>query len=153
MKAKLSCIILFAVTVLIACKQDHYFSEYKSVDIKSWKSTDTLFYVLDIEDSKALYDIAVSVRHQKNYEFSNLWLNIIDNYSNLKTAFRLEVPLFKKDGNPFGKVSGSLCTQNMPFQKNIKFPKPGKYKIRIVQLMRKDPLDGISDIGIIVDKK
>ena len=153
MRTKLSGIVFFIVIALSACKQNHYFSEYKPVDINSWKSADTLLYVLDIDDSKALYDIAISVRHQKNYEFSNLWLNIIDNYSNINTTFRLEVPLFKKDGKPYGRVSGSLCTQNMPFQKNIKFPKSGKYKIKVVQLMRKDPLDGISDIGVIVDKK
>jgi len=137
----------------MACEQKHFYNEYKAVNVKAWQSTDTLIYSINIDDANALYDIAVSVRYQKDYEFSNIWLSIVDSYSKANETFRLEVPLFKKDGKPYGKVSGSLCTQTIPFQKQIRFPKTGQYKIKLVQLMRKDPLDGISDIGIIIDKK
>ena len=66
--------------------------------MKNWKPTDTLKYLVDIEDINSLYDISISVRHQKEYEFSNLWLNVIDTYSSVKETFRLEVPLFKNTG-------------------------------------------------------
>lgn len=146
-------VIFIFILFCMSCEQKYFYNEYKAVNVKAWQSTDTLIYSINIDDANALYDIAVSVRYQKDYEFSNIWLSIVDSYSKANETFRLEVPLFKKDGKPYGKVSGSLCTQTIPFQKQIRFPKTGQYKIKLVQLMRKDPLDGISDIGIIIDKK
>lgn len=136
-----------------SCEQKHFYNEYKTVDVKSWKSTDTLNFDVEIPDSTSVFNVALSVRHQKTYEFSNLWLNVITGFGNETRSRRLEVPLFKNDGKPYGKSSGSLCTQTIPFEKEIRFPAKGKYRISLIQLMRKDPLDGISDVGIIMDKK
>ncbi|MCB0507541.1 MAG: gliding motility lipoprotein GldH [Chitinophagales bacterium] len=132
-----------------ACTSSHFYNEYKSVDTKNWKSTDTLTFDVEIEDIQANYNILVSVRHQKTYEFSNLWLT----YFLENQPAKIEVPLFKLDGKPYGESSGSLCTQTIPLKSNFHFPKKGKNIIKVVHLMRKDPLDGVSDIGIIIDKK
>lgn len=146
-------LIIFITTLFcIACEQKHFYNEYKPVDVNAWKSTDTLSYLFDVKDINASYDLSISIRYQNNYEFSNIWLSISDIIDAEKTV-RFNVPLFKKDGKPYGEKSGSLYTQTMPFQKQIKFSKAGKYNIKLVQLMRKDPLDGISDVGIIIDKK
>ena len=145
--------LLSSILFFSSCEKKYFYSEYQSVNVKNWKSTDTLKYLVDIEDVNSLYDISISVRHQKEYEFSNLWLNVIDTYSSVKETFRLEVPLFKNTGKPYGESSGSLCTQTIKFQKNIRFPKKGKYEIKIVQLMRKEPLIGIADVGIIIETK
>jgi gliding motility-associated lipoprotein GldH len=138
---------------ILCCTQKHFYSEYKTVDSKNWSSNDTLKFKVDIADSNAVYDVAVSVRYQKTYEFSNVWLNIFTQYADVKKSARLEVPLFKNDGKPYGESSGSLCTQTISFQKQLTFPQTGTYIISVVQLMRKDPIDGISDVGIIIDKK
>jgi len=146
-------ILLISIVFSTACTQKHFYNEYKSVNTKAWNVIDTLTFLVNIDDANAYYDVAVSVRYQKDYEFSNIWLNIIASYTENNKPIRLEVPLFKKDGKPYGKVSGSLCTQTVPLQTKIKFPKVGKYRIKMVHLMRKDPLDGISDVGVIIDKK
>jgi gliding motility-associated lipoprotein GldH len=141
------------ITVLaISCKQKHFYSSYQSVDVKSWKSTDTLNFTVDVPVENSTYAYAVSVRHQKDYEFSNLWLKVLVKGNSIDTSFRFEVPLFKVDGKPYGKSSGSLCTQNMPLKTITGINKKGKYQISIIQLMRKDPLNGIEDIGLIIDK-
>ena len=153
MKKSISYIFIISLFTFYSCKPTHFYNDFKTVDVKGWKSSDTLRYAVDMDDSNANYDILVSIRHQKTYEFSNLWMNVITEYGDGKKTFRFEIPLFKDDGKPYGKNSGSLCTQTIPFQKQIRFPVRGKYKIAIVQLMRKDPLDGISDVGVIIDKK
>lgn len=150
---KYTTLLLFSFLLFVSCEQKHFYNQYVSVDIQNWKSTDTLKYAITIDDTTARYNLSFSVRHTKDYEFSNLWLSIILESTEVKKNFRYEIPLFKKDGKPFGKTSGSLCTQTIPVQQEIQFDKKGKYTINIVQLMRKDPLDGISDIGVIIDKK
>ncbi|MFN8294751.1 MAG: gliding motility lipoprotein GldH [Chitinophagales bacterium] len=147
-------IILFlSIIFLSACEQQHFYNEFKTVDIKAWKSTDTLYFPIKIDQDNKNYQYALSIRHSKEYEFSNLWLKIFIKGNGTDTSFRYEIPLFKIDGKPYGKNSGSLCTQTIPLKTTLPLNKKGEYKISIVQLMRKDPLDGISDVGIIVDQK
>jgi gliding motility-associated lipoprotein GldH len=145
--------ILITLVAFAACEQKHVFNEFKTVDIKGWKSTDTLSYLLKTEESDLNYRYSISVRHSKEYEFSNLWLKVLIKGNGTDTSFRYEIPLFKNDGKPYGKSSGTLCTQTVPLKTKLPFYKKGVYTLSIIQLMRKDPLDGISDIGLIVDKK
>jgi gliding motility-associated lipoprotein GldH len=147
-------IILFLSALFLSgCEQKHFYSEFKDIDIKAWKSTDTLTYPIKIEQENKQFQYAISVRHSKDYEFSNLWLKIFIKGNGVDTSFRYEIPLFKTDGKPYGKSSGSLCTQTIPLKTILPLNKKGEYKISVVQLMRKVPLDGISDIGIIADPK
>lgn len=146
----ISLILLFAFT---SCKQKHFYSEFKTVNIKEWKSTDTLAYAVNIKEENKNYQTAISVRYQSEYEFSNLWLKIFIAGNGVDTSFRYEIPLFKNDGKPYGEKSGNLCTQTISINTQLPFYKIGNYNVKVVQLMRKDPLDGISDIGIVIDKK
>ena len=146
-------LIVITLLAFAACEQKHTYSDYKAVDIKSWKSSDTLKYSIEIKEENKNHQYAISVRHNKEYEFSNVWLKVFIQGNGIDTSFRYEIPLFKNDGKPYGKSSGSLCTQTVPLKTNLPLYKKGTYAISIVQLMRKDPLDGISDIGVIIDKK
>ncbi len=141
------------VFYFLCLRTKHFFNEFESTDIKAWKSTDTLSFQIKIEEENKNYQYALSVRHSKDYEFSNIWLKVYIKGNNIDTSFRYEIPLFKNDGKPYGKSSGSLCTQTVPLKTNLPLYKKGNYTISIIQLMRKDPLDGISDIGVIIDKK
>lgn len=144
---------IISFVVLTACNQKHIYNQYHSVDNNAWKSTDTVQFPFVIEDENSNYEYAISVRHSNDFEFSNLWLKVLVTGNGIDTSFRYEIPLFKNDGKPFGKNSGSICTQTVPLKTNLPLYKKGKYQISIIQLMRKDPLNGISDIGILIDKK
>ena len=145
-------ILSIGLLCFCSCEQKHLYNNFKAVNIKAWKSNDTLHFPISTDTSGKNYQYAISVRYDKEYEFSNLWLKLKIKSSNIDTAFRFEIPLFMKDGKPYGKCSGSLCTQTMPLKTNLPLLK-GNIELSITQLMRKDPLDGISDIGIIVDDK
>ena len=144
------CLFLFTFT---SCEQKHFYNEYKTVDVKQWRSTDTLKFNVSITQDNNSYQYFASIRYQKTYEFSNLWLKVFVKGNGIDTSFRYEIPLFKNDGKPYGKNSGSLCIQTVPLKTSLPLYKKGDYIISIVQLMRKDPLDGIEDVGIIIDKK
>ncbi len=144
------CCTLF---LIIACEQKHYYNQYKSVDIKAWKSTDTVSFPIEIKEENKKYQYAISIRHTKDFEFSNLWLKVLIKGNKIDTSFRYEIPLFKIDGKPYGESSGSLCTQTIPLKTDLPLYQKGNYQISIIQLMRKDPLDGISDVGVLIDTK
>lgn len=141
------------IVLLSACNQKHFYNKFESVDIKKWSIEDTITFNTAIKDVQAKYNVAIAVRHSKDYEFNNLWLQVIETYNGVTKTNKVQIQLFKKDGSPYGETSGSMATQIIPLHQNMDFPTAGNYTIQIVQLMRKNPLDGIADIGIIMDKK
>ncbi|HMY23416.1 MAG TPA: gliding motility lipoprotein GldH [Chitinophagales bacterium] len=153
MKTQSIFIFLIVLFILSACEQKHVYNKYESVDTKAWKATDTLSFPINIDTENKSYQYAISVRYSNDYEFSNIWLKVSIKGNQIDTSFRYEIPLFKNDGKPYGENSGSLFTQTIPLKTNLPLYQKGDYTFTVVQLMRKDPLNGISDIGIIVDKK
>ena len=145
--------IFFSLILFCACEQKHFYNTYESVNIKGGKSLDTVSFPIKIDTENKNYHYSLSIRYSKEYEFSNLWLKVFIKGNHFDTSFRYEIPLFMKDGKPYGKNSGSLCTQTVPLKTTLPLYKKGEYKIAVVQLMRKDPLDGISDVGILIDQQ
>ena len=72
MKKQPTYYILILVLAFTACEQKHFYNEFKTVDIKAWKSMDTLLFPIKIEEENKNYQYSISVRHSKEYEFSNL---------------------------------------------------------------------------------
>ncbi|MFN8284825.1 MAG: gliding motility lipoprotein GldH [Chitinophagales bacterium] len=146
-------VLIISIFFFSMCEQKHFYNEYKSVNAKDWQPTDTLSFPVIIDEQNKTFQYSISIRHEKEYEFSNIWLKVIVKGNKVDTSFRYEIPLFKSDGKPYGKSSGSLCTQTVPLNTNLPLSAKGKYEIKIVQLMRKEPLAGITDVGVIIDKK
>ena len=145
---KSSWIAISAIFTFVACSNDNTYNKFEDINNSKWSNKDTLFFSPNIKDISKEYDIYLSVRYQKNYDFSNLWLQV---YGLEKLPFdRIEIPLFKNDGTPYGKGLKSNFTVNAAYLKGYKFKKSGTQKIAIIQNMRKNPLPGVMDIGIII---
>lgn len=145
-------IFVSILLLTVACKNNYFYSEYKTIKDLNWLINDTLVFkkTIDKPNNKP-YQIEISVRHDKDYEFSNLWLEVEVSYVGKTETKKQEVVLYNKVGKPFGKCTGSICTQTIPIVKNIKFDKKGVLQIKITQLMRKNPIENIKDIGIIIE--
>lgn len=144
--------IILSALVIISCQLSNNTTTYKSVNESGWKAKDTLTFVVDIKDITKKYNFSLAVRHNKSYEFNNFWVKIGQKKPKEKIIFtNVDIALFNNFGKPYGKCTGSLCTQIFPIEKNIQFKQKGKYKIAVIHLMRQEPLFGIKDIGVIVE--
>lgn len=141
-------IFSLAVLLLSSCDPNkHPYFEFKSVQDQSWSYADTLQFLAAPADS-GLYEVFLSVRYEKEYEFSNIWLKVQEG----EESFRVEIPLFDPAGKPLGKCSGALCTQSVMW-KEISAVPGDSIEWDVVQNMRKDPLLKIADVGIRLQKK
>ena len=145
-------LVLVSIFLISACGQKHVYSDYQPVQDLKWLSTDTFSFIFDIPENRD-YLLSLSARHRKDYEFSNLWMKVRLKGMNTDTTFRFEMQLFNMEGIPYGECSGSTCTQTIPLKNGTMPLIKGKYELQILQLMRKDPLEGIQDIGVIVDQQ
>ena len=147
MKRIFAVIFIFAVLAQ-GCTSNNTFQEFESISSSSWNDNDTITFFPEIKDIDKKYDIYIAVRYDKSYEFSNLWLKVYG--LNDDDFERIDVPLFKKDGSPYGKGLLSNYTVQAGYLKAYQFKKSGKNSIRFVQNMRKTPITGILDIGFII---
>jgi gliding motility-associated lipoprotein GldH len=142
-------LILLAIAsiLLTSCKDSkHYFIEMSPLKKDAWTYKDTLHFRPVIKE-KGAYRIVAVARHTKEYEFSNVWLKI----GRDGKESRVDIPLFDLKGNPTGECSGRLCTQARIVNDSIVL-QADTLDIFLIQNMRRNPLTGITDAGIIIDK-
>jgi len=151
---RFSILLIGSALFMISCDNNIFHNESVHLKNDKWKAADTLFYTFQSKDSLALYDFYFDVRNTTDYDMQNLYLFITAYYpGNTYSRDTAECILAASDGKWFGKGMGKHKDNRFLFRKGVRFRKPGNYIIAVNQAMRKDTLNGISDIGILIKKQ
>jgi len=139
--------------VLNACNHKPVFDKYETVDNHLWNKDSVLVFEIPVSDTLSNHNFYVNVRNDVNYAYSNLWLFInIEQPNGEQLSEKFEITLADPSGKWLGTGFGGLKTREVIFRNNVFFPVSGTYKVSVQQGMRKDVLEGISDIGIRIEK-
>jgi gliding motility-associated lipoprotein GldH len=95
----------------------------------------------------------LNVRNAGYYRFSNLFLfvnTILPQGQTLRDT--VEITLSAPDGKWLGNGLGDIYDNRYLFRENFKFPQAGSYRFELIQAMRVNPLQGIMDAGIRIEK-
>jgi gliding motility-associated lipoprotein GldH len=143
-------LILFFLTT--ACSHKEAFSEFHSFPQANWAQEDIAKFEVVITDTIQRYDVFLEVRNNNDYPFRNLWLFVdITTPDGKQRSDTINSELADIYGKWYGKGI-SLYSYSFPYESNIQYPVSGNYTYSIRQGMRKNPLNGISDIGLTVSK-
>lgn len=106
----------------------------------------------EIKDHNKAYNIYFKLRHTADYRYANIFIlaHFIDGKQ--KTTKRYQYKLAENDGKWLGSGSGNIFSYTLPLLTNYRFPHNGKYSIDIEQNMRDNPLQEITDLGILVEE-
>jgi gliding motility-associated lipoprotein GldH len=127
--------------------------ESSEVPNHNWAYTNRYRYDVNISDEKQAYNLYMNLRVTDNYKYSNIFVLITTISPDKKShVTRYELKLAGKDGEWFGKGSGNLYSYQALFRTDYKFPAKGVYQFYIEQNMRDNPLRGVSDVGLLVEK-
>ena len=136
-----------------ACSGKEVYSDFRSFPYSEWDSREAIRFKVPIKDASQNYDAFFEIRNTNDYPFSNLWLFV--DYETPTGDIRsdtLQVELADVYGKWYGKGI-SLYAYSFPYELNIQYPDTGTYIYTIRQGMRKNPLEGVSDIGLIIREK
>jgi len=144
---------LLVLLMLSSCVKNDVYFLYKSVDELGWHKDSVCRYDVIIEDTSALYNVYINIRNNKNYPYQNLWL-FLENQNPDSSIVKDSVECYLADqrGKWLGSGMGSIIEMPILYQQQVKFNQKGMYQFRIVQGMRDDVLQGISDVGVRVEK-
>lgn len=146
----------FALCVLITFSSCSYNSDYQrndDVENESWNIPNVFVHKIDIKDTLDVFNMFVNIRNTVDYKYSNLFMFVTTKFPNGKMAKdTLECVLADVKGKWYGVGKGRTRDSKILFKPNVRFPMHGTYQIEIQQAMREDPLIGIANVGLSLEK-
>lgn len=140
-----------------ACKPPKLDTYEKNLEIPghswSWDYRPSFDLNIAPEDTAYFYTIYANVRHRDSYTFNNLWMTIrIESPDKQVDSQRVELPLADNPGKWMGTGTGDVFEHRILINKKGVFAKPGAYRFSFGQTMRQNPLEGIMNVGLRIEK-
>lgn len=149
--------VIFAIIsafVMSSCSSRMMYDESVVIPEAKWDNKNVPYFDVKVEDTISVYSFALNVRHMENYRYSNLYIFLHTTFPNGNvTHDTIECTLAYPDGSWVGRGSGSMRSDKILLNPNLRFPLDGVYHFEIEQAMRDDILKGIADIGISIEKQ
>jgi len=144
---------VFISLLLFSCDANRIFEQNVSMPNEGWDVKNKAKLEVDINDTLQATNFYINVRHADGYPYSNLFFFV-------KTIFptgemsndTLECVLADEKGKWLGSGVGDIYDNQIPFKRNVLFPKTGKYIFEIEHGMRTDVVPLIMDIGLRIEK-
>lgn len=145
--------VIGLVCAMMACDSTRLFEENKKIEKNEWDQSSSLIFHVPVTDTVTDYNVYINVRNAGFYRFSNLYLFINTGFPGGQIQRdTLECVLASPDGRWLGEGLGDIWDNRILFKNNIHFPQTGEYTFELIQAMRINPLPGIMDAGIRIEK-
>ncbi|RCH54726.1 gliding motility lipoprotein GldH [Mucilaginibacter hurinus] len=149
MRALLLLLLIVALFVSGCTDPNRVIDNNAEIPNQTWSYTNKLKYDVKIEDEASAYNLYFNLRVTGDYKYSNIFI-ILKHDDKSKT--RYEFKLANPDGEWLGSGSGNLYSYRFALRTKYKFPAKGLYHFEIEQNMRDNPLPGVINAGLRVEK-
>ena len=133
---------------LCSCRQTDVYNEFNTLPRNGWFKRDVQRFTPESPDSTGRYDLYLTLRHNGDYAYRNLWLFV--SYTGADGEQKTDTvncELADEFGRWSGGGWGSYYQQELLLDDRFRFV--GKEQVvTIQQAMRDDRIRGISDVGI-----
>ena len=141
--------LLFVVLVsfLFSCDDASFYTKSYSFNNNTWQRSVKPKFIVEIKDTKHLYDFIVTLRTSTSYKYNNLWIFLNTTPPNgLSVREPFEIKTCYPDGSWIGKKTGSIVEHTLIFKRR-KVPSRGKYKFILEQGITEKLIDEVVDIS------
>lgn len=145
--------VIIATVFLQSCDSSRVFEENEEIPKSLWSAKQSLVFQTNIDDTIAAHNVYLNIRNAGVYPFSNIFLFINTTLPGGQLdRDTVEIMLATPDGKWLGKGLGDIWDNQVLFKQQVRFPRAGEYRFEIIQAMRLDPLPGVMDAGIRIEK-
>ncbi|MCC9137294.1 gliding motility lipoprotein GldH [Pontibacter silvestris] len=151
-------VVIWAAALLLllsSCDPARVYEQNVDFEESNWSIEDAPVFEFEITDTTQTYNVYFNVRYNLQYDFYNLYIrNQLVGPDNTVLSSQLHELLLMdpKTGKPLGNGSSDVYDLQARALKSIKLPKVGKYKLKLTQYMRRDPLPNILAVGVRVEQ-
>lgn len=146
--ANRSIIMLIISLCAYSCSVAHNdFSQYHNLPSEGWAYSDTLTFLTEIPDTTASGRLVMSIRHDNEYPYSNLWIEVttMRHDSSVKTD-TINFLLANQYGRWYGQGFGASyqISDTLPSIMTLTDSMP----IKVRHIMRIDTVRNIEQLGV-----
>ncbi len=107
-----------------------------------------------IEDTTALYNIYLVLRHGDSYNYNNIWIRatVLEPGAKSGRSQQYDITLANNEKGWLGSAMDDIYEHRALIQPQTRFAKAGSYHFTLEQIMREDPLQHILYAGVRVEK-
>lgn len=157
---KISIFISLLLFFTFACQRKVVFNQYKPIQGGKWANGQVITLEIPIHDTVSIYNLYINLRNNNNYPYSNLFLIARMTFPDHKQVTdTLEYEMTDSKGIFLGEGFSEVKENKLFYKEKIHFAQHGNFIFEVKQMMRKrneingiDPLEGVTDIGISVEK-
>ncbi len=147
-------IILSIIFLFIGCDRNVVFEKNKKIPQMKWHFEEKIEFETTINDTINLHNIYINVRNSVDYKYMNFYMFLDTEFPDGRVVRdTLECLLADVRGSWTGKGVGKIRSNQFLMRENVWFPIEGNYTFSFEQAMREEVLEGISDIGIRIERK
>ncbi len=142
---------------IVSCTHSNLQKPYEFSN--GWKNGEVVKFDFKVSDSKTNQDLFLILRHNKNYQFSNIFL--ITEFQFEKDSIKtdtLEYRLSANSGKWLGEQKLSIVEHKLPFKMNLELQKDSLYTLQIRNSMRLNNeispiqnLENVLDLGLLME--
>lgn len=143
------------IGVLTGCATNDVFEKDVKIKDQQWNAADRQSVQFDIEDTTALYNVFITLRHTDAYKYNNIWMNVYTKAPGDAKATRqqLDLTLGNNDKGWLGSGMDDIFYHRIRITRDpVHFNKKGTYDFALEQIMRDDPLEHVMNVGLRVEK-
>lgn len=135
------------------CKQVELYERLENIPKAEWKGDFKPSFTFNITDTVSLYHVYITVRHTNSYAYNNIWLqSTLQLPGDSLITQPLDLQLAGTDGW-LGTGMDDIFEHSIKVTATPKqFKRSGPVTFTLKQTMRQDPLPGIMQIGVKVEK-
>lgn len=148
------------LSFIVSCTNNIVYNQYKPIENNQWHKDSIITFSVNSTDTISKNNLYVTLRNNKDYEFSNLFLIVgIKFPNNYQIVDTLEYEMTSPDGRFLGTGMTDIKENKLEYKTNVTFSLMGNYDVSIQQAMRKtreieglSTLNGITDVGLQIEK-
>ena len=139
---------------IASCMGIDLFEKQAQIPSQQWFYNNIPGFTFHIDDTSALYNVYIVLRHTDRYTYNNIWLRIGSKVPGDSMYFQNINLILANDAKGW---EGSGMDDIFEVRKSISpgplsFKKPGDYTFSIAQIMRENPLKHVMSVGVRVEK-
>jgi len=146
-------ILLLLAIGFVSCGDNFIFKSEKKIPNGQWAYADTLEFKVPVSDTAQLYNLYIQFTHADTFPTQNIYLKLHTRFPDGKRVSRIRsFDFYDIEGKPTSKCSGSSCRTKILLQDKLYFNQLGEYGITLEQYTRNSPLNGVTEVGIVMEK-
>lgn len=140
-----------------SCQHIDLYERVATIPQQQWHSSYKPSFTFSIQDTTATYQLFLILRHNNQYGYNNLWINLYRKKPDGKTSkVQYELPLANNEGW-MATGMDDLYEHRIPLaplpNDSFYFNEKGPYTFTVEEIMRDEPLEHVMNVGLRIEKK